>query len=107
MYTVGQNPYTVIRLRNRWLSVIYGTGYTAYRGYGVYTVIRFGPTLLFCVGPLFIFVSFLNYKYNTMIVVGTEISSGGRARASKRVAMQACTVDRFPVPYRNRTIYTV
>jgi len=24
---------------------IYGTGYTAYRGYGVYTVILFGPTL--------------------------------------------------------------
>jgi len=58
-----------------------------------------------------------------MIVVGTENSSGGRARASKRVAMQACTVNRFSVPepyfhfdriirfrivpYRNRTIYTV
>jgi hypothetical protein len=40
-----------------------------------------------------------------MIVVGTEILSGGRARASKRVAMQACTVDRFPVPYRNRTVF--
>ena len=43
-----------------------------------------------------------------MIVVGTETLSGGRARASKRVAMQACTVDRFdrfPVPYRNRTIF--
>jgi len=39
-----------------------------------------------------------------MIVVGTEIPSGGRARASKRVAMQACKVDRFPVPYRNRTV---
>ena len=60
---------------------------------------------LFCVGPLFIFVSFLNYKYNIMIVVGTEISSGGRARASKRVAMQACTVDQSPVPYRNRTVF--
>jgi hypothetical protein len=45
IYTVGPNPYTVIRLRNWRLSVIYGTGYTAYRGYGVYTVIRFGPTL--------------------------------------------------------------
>jgi len=42
-----------------------------------------------------------------MIVVGTEISSGERARASKRVAMQACTVDRFPIPYSNRTVYTV
>jgi len=55
-----------------------------------------------------LFVSFLNYKYNIMIVVGTETLSGGRARASKRVAMQACTVDRFdrfPVPYRNRTIF--
>jgi len=39
-----------------------------------------------------------------MIVVGTEISSGGRAHASKRVAMQACTVDRFPVPYRTVTV---
>jgi len=41
-----------------------------------------------------------------MIVVGTEISSGGRARASKRVAMQACTINRFPVPYRNRTVFS-
>jgi hypothetical protein len=39
-----------------------------------------------------------------MIVVGTEIWNGGRARASKRVAMQACTVDRFPVPYRTGTV---
>jgi len=42
-----------------------------------------------------------------MIVVGTEISSGGRARASIWVAMQACTVNRFPVPYRNRTIFHI
>jgi len=39
-----------------------------------------------------------------MINVGTEISSGGRARALKRVAMQACTVDQFPVPYRTGTV---
>jgi len=52
-----------------------------------------------------IHLCFIPYKYNIMIVVGTEIWSGGRARASKRVAMQACTVDRFPVPYRYRIVF--
>jgi len=39
--TCKYGPYTVIYGQN----LKYGTGYTAYRGYGVYTVIRFGPTL--------------------------------------------------------------
>ena len=37
--TVHIRSYTVRNLK-------YGTGDTAYRGYGVYTVIRFGPTLI-------------------------------------------------------------
>jgi len=37
--TVHIRSYTVRNLK-------YGTGYTAYRGYGVYTVIRIGPTLV-------------------------------------------------------------
>ena len=39
--TIHIRSYTVRNLK-------YGTGYTAYRRYGVYTVIRFGPTLHIC-----------------------------------------------------------
>ena len=42
--TVHIQSYTVRNLK-------YGTGYTAYRGYGVYTVIRFGPTLDISLSP--------------------------------------------------------